>query len=141
MTDDIHRKTASELFDQPEDEVTPAQRRMAATANFAALYGADPKQLRQLAKRQSFDPMTLQSDAVRDNAALTKQGRLAVFEKEGETLRILSLGPNSGVSASGKDGYVKWVLEHRSYHRWVQDAYVLLPADGTIEDAKRRHGF
>jgi DNA polymerase-1 len=46
---DIHRATASGLFDLPEDEVTSAQRVVGKTVNFATLYGQGPVALaRQL---------------------------------------------------------------------------------------------
>ncbi len=37
--DDIHRRTASELFEISADEVTPAQRGVGKTVNFATIYG------------------------------------------------------------------------------------------------------
>jgi DNA polymerase-1 len=36
---DVHRRTASVIFDVPVDEVTPGQRAQAKTINFATLYG------------------------------------------------------------------------------------------------------
>jgi DNA polymerase-1 len=37
--EDIHSRTASEVYGVPLDEVTPEMRRMAKTANFAVIYG------------------------------------------------------------------------------------------------------
>lgn len=37
--EDIHNRTASEVYGVPLDEVTPEMRRMAKTANFAVIYG------------------------------------------------------------------------------------------------------
>jgi len=39
MPSDVHKKTASEIFDVPEDQVTPEQRRAARAINFSAVYG------------------------------------------------------------------------------------------------------
>ncbi|MGH9457756.1 MAG: DNA polymerase I [Thermoanaerobaculia bacterium] len=36
---DIHRATAAKIFNRPEDEVTPEQRRASKTINFGVLYG------------------------------------------------------------------------------------------------------
>ncbi|MDP2307360.1 MAG: DNA polymerase I [Pseudomonadota bacterium] len=36
---DVHRRTASEIFGVPADQVTPAQRNMGKTINFATIYG------------------------------------------------------------------------------------------------------
>jgi DNA polymerase-1 len=44
---DIHARTAAEVFDIPLDEVTPAQRRVAKTANFAVIYGVSAYGLSQ----------------------------------------------------------------------------------------------
>lgn len=73
---DIHKKTAAQLFDVPEEKVSPAQRRMAATVNFAALYGDGGPRLREIrskAKFQRFDAISLHAAAVQDNAARTTQ--------------------------------------------------------------------
>jgi len=43
--EDIHTRTASLLFDQPQAEVTPEQRRKAKTINFGLLYGMGPQKL------------------------------------------------------------------------------------------------
>lgn len=40
---DVHRKTASEIFGVPEAEVTPEQRRAARAINFLPLYGTRGK--------------------------------------------------------------------------------------------------
>jgi DNA polymerase-1 len=46
---DVHRQTASVIFDVPVDDVTPAMRAQAKTVNFATLYGQGPFSLaRQL---------------------------------------------------------------------------------------------
>ena len=46
---DVHRQTASVIFDVPVDEVSPGQRAQAKTVNFATLYGQGPFSLaRQL---------------------------------------------------------------------------------------------
>eukprot|EP00105_Crassostrea_gigas_P024748 XP_011445110.1 PREDICTED: uncharacterized protein LOC105340639 [Crassostrea gigas] len=42
---DIHRKTASLLFDKKEDEVTSKERNIAKTINFSIIYGAGPHSL------------------------------------------------------------------------------------------------
>jgi len=42
MSQDIHRKTAAEMFGVPEDQVTPEQREAARAINFGALYGRGP---------------------------------------------------------------------------------------------------
>ncbi len=39
---DVHKQTASVIFDVPVDEVTPAMRAQAKTVNFATLYGQGP---------------------------------------------------------------------------------------------------
>jgi DNA polymerase-1 len=39
---DVHRQTASVIFDVPIDDVSPAQRAQAKTVNFATLYGQGP---------------------------------------------------------------------------------------------------
>jgi DNA polymerase-1 len=39
---DIHARTASELFEVPEDDVTPDMRRIAKTVNFGVIYGISP---------------------------------------------------------------------------------------------------
>lgn len=36
---DVHRRTAAEVFDVPPDEVTPEQRNVGKTVNFATIYG------------------------------------------------------------------------------------------------------
>ncbi|MDL2307433.1 DNA polymerase I [Desulfovibrio sp. OttesenSCG-928-C06] len=43
--EDIHRRTASLLFDVPQSEVTPDQRRNAKTINFGLVYGMGPQKL------------------------------------------------------------------------------------------------
>ena len=45
--EDIHSRTASEVFGVPLNEVTPQQRRQAKTANFAVIYGVSPYGLSQ----------------------------------------------------------------------------------------------
>ena len=42
---DIHARTASILFDKPEDAVAPDERRQAKTINFGLLYGMGPQKL------------------------------------------------------------------------------------------------
>lgn len=42
MSQDVHRKTAAEMFGVPEDQVTPEQREAARVANFGTLYGRGP---------------------------------------------------------------------------------------------------
>lgn len=42
---DIHRSTAAEVFDVPEDEVTKDQRRAAKAVNFGIIYGMGPRAL------------------------------------------------------------------------------------------------
>ena len=42
---DIHVKTASEVYDIPPSEVTPAQRRLAKVVNFGIIYGMSAKGL------------------------------------------------------------------------------------------------
>ena len=44
---DIHKRTASELFDKPESEVTREERDTAKTANFATIYGQGASALAQ----------------------------------------------------------------------------------------------
>jgi DNA polymerase-1 len=44
---DIHKKTASAIFEEDMDEVTDAQRRIAKTVNFAVIYGQTPFGLSQ----------------------------------------------------------------------------------------------
>jgi DNA polymerase-1 len=44
---DIHKRTASELFDKPEDEVTRDERDTAKTVNFATIYGQGASALAQ----------------------------------------------------------------------------------------------
>jgi DNA polymerase-1 len=44
---DIHRQTASIIFDVPLDEVTPDMRARAKTINFATIYGQGPRALSQ----------------------------------------------------------------------------------------------
>lgn len=44
---DVHRQTASQLFDVPPDEVTPAQRDIGKTVNFATIYGQGATALSQ----------------------------------------------------------------------------------------------
>lgn len=43
--EDLHRKTASELFHVPMEEVTPELRRQAKTINFGLIYGMGPQRL------------------------------------------------------------------------------------------------
>jgi DNA polymerase-1 len=43
--EDIHRRTASLLFDKPQSEVTPDERRSAKTINFGLIYGMGPQKL------------------------------------------------------------------------------------------------
>ncbi len=45
--EDIHRRTASQIFEVPMDEVTPEMRRQAKTVNFAVIYGMGPVALSQ----------------------------------------------------------------------------------------------
>lgn len=45
--EDIHRRTASEIFDIPLSEVTSAQRRIAKAVNFGIVYGQTPYGLSQ----------------------------------------------------------------------------------------------
>ncbi|TAK04244.1 DNA polymerase I [Patescibacteria group bacterium] len=42
---DIHTRTAAEVWDVPEDKVTPEQRRSAKAINFGILYGMGPRSL------------------------------------------------------------------------------------------------
>lgn len=44
---DIHARTASLLFDTPQSEITPDQRRNAKTINFGLIYGMGPQKLAQ----------------------------------------------------------------------------------------------
>jgi DNA polymerase-1 len=44
---DVHKQTASVIFDVPVDDVTPAMRGQAKTVNFATLYGQGPFSLAQ----------------------------------------------------------------------------------------------
>ncbi|MBI3872265.1 MAG: DNA polymerase I [candidate division Zixibacteria bacterium] len=44
---DVHARTAAEIFGIPEAEVTPAQRRLAKTANFGIIYGVSAYGLSQ----------------------------------------------------------------------------------------------
>ena len=44
---DIHARTASLLFDTPQPEITPDQRRNAKTINFGLIYGMGPQKLAQ----------------------------------------------------------------------------------------------
>src|SRR5690606_29103012 len=44
---DVHRRTASQLFDVPEEEVTPAQRNIGKTVTFATIYGQGATALAQ----------------------------------------------------------------------------------------------
>ncbi len=44
---DIHRRTASLLFDLPPEDITPDQRRNAKTINFGLVYGMGPQKLGQ----------------------------------------------------------------------------------------------
>ena len=45
--EDIHSRTASLLFDLPQQDVTPEQRRHAKTINFGLIYGMGPQKLGQ----------------------------------------------------------------------------------------------
>ena len=61
--DDIHTRTASEVFGVPEDRVTPGQRRAAKVINFHALYGptsgkTDLRAIRAVYKRTRWVPQT-----------------------------------------------------------------------------------
>lgn len=44
---DLHRRTAAGLFDLPESQVSPAEREIGKTVNFATLYGQGPVALAQ----------------------------------------------------------------------------------------------
>src|SRR5262249_36320943 len=44
---DVHAAVASQIFHVPEDQVSPAQRRMAKTVNFGVVYGISPPGLAQ----------------------------------------------------------------------------------------------
>jgi DNA polymerase-1 len=43
--EDIHRRTASLLFDKSQDDITPDERRSAKTINFGLIYGMGPQKL------------------------------------------------------------------------------------------------
>jgi hypothetical protein len=67
---------------------------------------------------------------------------MVLFSYEGDTLRVRSHGPNSGVQKSGKLGYVKWSLDHKDGTGfWKEDGYVLLPPEGTLMEAVKQLGF
>lgn len=63
------------------------------------------------------------------------------FLYEGEEHRIQGGVDNSGVRAAGKPHYRKWTLCHRISRRWVEDAYVLLPNEDDVGQARERFGF
>ena len=48
---DFHKILASEMFDVPEDEVTPAQRNFAKTYNYMRMYSASPEAIQKLVDR------------------------------------------------------------------------------------------
>lgn len=52
---DVHRKTASQLFEVPLDQVSPAQRNIGKTINFATIYGQGPTALAQMLGLQTKD--------------------------------------------------------------------------------------
>lgn len=52
---DVHRKTASQLFEVALDQVTPAQRNIGKTINFATIYGQGPTALAQMLGLQTKD--------------------------------------------------------------------------------------
>lgn len=59
--EDIHKRTASELFSKPENEVTKSERDIAKTVNFATIYGQGASALGQnlgIAKKEAQDIIT-----------------------------------------------------------------------------------
>ena len=63
------------------------------------------------------------------------------FRYEGETLRIRSLGRNSGVIDMGRADTQKVVLEHKGARRWIRDAATYIRNDEPLDKAVRQLGF
>ena len=64
-----------------------------------------------------------------------------IFACEGETLRVKSLGPDSGAREC-LSRKAKWVLDRRTYNgRWERDSHTFLDNSATVADAKRQFGF
>jgi len=63
------------------------------------------------------------------------------FTHEDETLRIRSLGKDSGVFDSGIANVQKVILEHRGTRLWYQDAATYIHNDEPMSKAIRQLGF
>ena len=62
------------------------------------------------------------------------------FEIEGEEHRVRGLADDSGVRFSQKAGMRKWVLEHKSSRRWIEDSATYLPNAAGVAKAKKQLG-
>ncbi|MSR35550.1 MAG: DNA polymerase I [Gemmatimonadetes bacterium] len=93
---DVHRQTASVVFDIPIDQVTPDQRGRAKTINFATLYGQGPFALAQ------------QLGISRDEA---KAFIAAYFERFSGVRRYL----DEQIAAAHERGYVETLLGRRRF--------------------------
>lgn len=64
-----------------------------------------------------------------------------IFQFEGETLRISSLGSDSGARETRRS-MAKWVMDRKLTNgTWERDSHVFLPNDATVADAQKRFGF
>jgi DNA polymerase-1 len=94
--EDIHTRTASEVFGVPLDKVTPEQRRQAKTANFAIIYGVSAYGLSQ------------QTDMTPKEASMFIDIYFKRYPRVQAHLENL-------IEKARKDGYVTTLLGRRRY--------------------------
>jgi DNA polymerase-1 len=94
--EDIHTRTASEVFGVPIDRVTPEQRRVAKTANFAIIYGVSAFGLSQ------------QTDMTPKEASMFIDVYFKRYPKVQEYLENL-------IEKTRKDGYITTLLGRKRY--------------------------
>jgi len=110
---DIHVRTAALIYEIPEDEVTPVQRRLAKTVNYAIIYGLSEYGL----SRETGIPRK-EAGAFLERYMQTFAKLYEYFEKTREEVRA--------------HGYVMTLLGRR---RYVPDVYA---ASKTVRDAAER---
>ncbi len=112
MGQDVHAATAAELFGVPIEEVTPDQRRLAKTANFAIIYGISPFGFAEqtgLSQQQSADFIRRYFEKFRGVEAFQKR-LLAEARTTGYVMTLLGRrrtipelkSPVHGVRAAGE---------------------------------------
>jgi len=111
LDDDIHTKTASEIFNIKEDEVDENQRRIAKTINFGILYGIGPKRL-SLQINQDFKTAK------------------SYIEKYFDRYRYVRRFFEEIVDLTRKRGYSETILKRRRYISNINSRNSILRAAG-----------